>query len=56
MERGEFRDTAVTQLPQLLLAPMMVSMIWKILFAQRTLDTDKLMETHIEMVLAYIKT
>ena len=56
VERGEFRDTAVTQLPQLLLAPMMVSMIWKILFAQRTLDTDKLMETHIEMVLAYIKT
>lgn len=55
VERGEFRDTAVTQLPQLLVAPMMVSIIWKILFAKRTLDTDKLMETQIEMLLAYIK-
>ena len=55
VERGEFLDTAVTQLPQLLVAPMMVSMIWKILFAKRTLDTDKLLETHIEMLLSYIK-
>ena len=37
VDRGEFRDTAVTQLPQLVLAPMMLSMIWKILFAKRSL-------------------
>ena len=55
VERGEFRDTAVTQIPQLLVAPMMVSMIWNILFAKRALDTDKLIETHMEMVLAYIR-
>jgi AcrR family transcriptional regulator len=55
VDRGEFRDTPVTQLPQLVLAPMMLSMIWKILFAKRSLDTDKLMETQIEMLLAYIK-
>jgi len=55
VDRGEFRDTAVTQLPQLVLAPMMLSMIWKILFAKRSLDTDRLMETQIEMLLAYIK-
>jgi AcrR family transcriptional regulator len=55
VDRGEFRDTAVTQLPQLVLAPMMLSMIWKILFAKRSLDTDKLLETQIEMLLAYIK-
>jgi len=55
VDRGEFRDTAVTQLPQLVLAPMMLSMIWKILFTKRSLDTDKLMETQIEMLLAYIK-
>jgi len=55
LDRGEFRDTAVTQLPQLVLAPMMLSMIWKILFTKRSLDTDKLMETQIEMILAYIK-
>ena len=55
VERGEFRDTAVTTLPQLLVAPMMVSMVWKILFSKRPLDTDALIETQIEMLLAYIK-
>lgn len=55
VERGEFRETAVTDLPQVVLAPMMLSMIWRILFAKRELDTDKLMETQIDMLLAYIK-
>ena len=53
--RGEFRETAVSDLPQLILAPVMLSMIWKILFTKHSLDTDKLMETQIEMILAYIK-
>lgn len=53
--RGEFRKTAVSNLPQLVLAPMMLSMIWKILFTKHSLDTDKLMETQIDMILAYIK-
>ena len=55
IERGEFRESAVTDLPQLLLAPMMLSMIWRLVFAKRELDTDKLMETQIDMVLTYIK-
>lgn len=55
VERGEFRQTAVTELPQLLLAPVMLSMIWKLLFAKRSLDTDKLIETHVDMILTYIK-
>ncbi len=55
VERGEFRRTAVNDLPHLLLAPMMLSMIWNLLFTKRALDTDKLMATQIEMILAYIK-
>jgi len=55
VERGEFRRTAVNDLPHLFLAPMMLSIIWNLLFTKRTLDTDKLMETQIEMILAYIK-
>jgi AcrR family transcriptional regulator len=55
VQKGEFRETAVTNLPQLILAPMMLSMIWRILFAKRSLDTDKLMETHIDMILAYLE-
>jgi hypothetical protein len=34
---------------------MMMSMIWKLLFAKRELDTDQLMETQIDMIIAYIK-
>lgn len=55
VERGEFRDTAVTDLPQLVMAPMMLSMIWRILFVKRDLDTDLLMTTQIDMLVAYIK-
>ncbi len=55
VERGEFRETAVTDLPQLVLAPMMLSMIWRILFSKHELDTDRLIETQLDMVLNYIK-
>ena len=55
VERGEFRDTDVTRLPQLVLAPAMVSVIWRILFTRHQLDTDRLIETQIDMLLAYIK-
>jgi AcrR family transcriptional regulator len=52
---GEFRESAVNELPQLLLAPVMLSIVWGIMFANRSLDTDKLIETHVDMVLAYIR-
>ncbi len=55
VQRGEFRETAVNALPQLFLAPMMLSMIWKMMFTKRSLDTDKLMETQMDMILAHIK-
>jgi len=55
VECGEFRKTAVNDLPQLVLAPMMLSMIWRLVFTKRELDTDKLMETQIDMLLAWIK-
>ena len=55
VERGEFRKTAVSEMPQVVLAPMMLSMIWRLVFTKRELDTDKLMETQIDMILAWIK-
>jgi len=53
--RGEFRKTGVSELPQLIVAPVMLGMIWKLLFTKRSLDTDKLIDTHIDMILTYIK-
>lgn len=55
IERGEFRKSAITELPQLFLAPVMLSIIWGIVFKTRRLDTDKLIETQIDMLLAHIK-
>ena len=55
VENGEFRDTAVNELPQLFVAPVMMSIVWGIVFAHRSLDTDKLIETHVDMILAYIR-
>jgi AcrR family transcriptional regulator len=55
VERGEFRKSVITELPQLFLAPVMLSIIWGIVFKTRKLDTDKLIETQIDMLLAHIK-
>ena len=55
VERGEFRDTAVSDLPQVVLAPMMLAMIWRLIFAKRELDVERLMDTQIDMIIAYIK-
>ena len=55
VNRGEFKDTAITEQPQLVIAPVMLATIWRILFTERSLDTDKLMETQVDMLLTYIK-
>ena len=55
VERGEFRQSAITELPHLFLAPVMLSIIWGIIFKDKQLDTDTLIETQIDMLLAHIK-
>ena len=55
VEAGEFKQTAVNDLPQLLIAPVLTSVIWNIVFAERSLDTDTLIETHMDMALEYIR-
>ncbi len=55
IERGEFRQSAISDLPQLFIAPVMLSVIWKIIFKTRPLDTDELIETQIELLLTHIK-
>lgn len=53
--RGEFRQSAISDLPHLVLAPVMLSIIWGIIFGDKRLDTDTLIETQIDMILAHIK-
>ena len=56
VRQGEFRQTSLDEFPQLLVAPALMSIIWKTLFqSHHPLDTDKLLETHIELVVRAIK-
>ncbi len=55
IERGEFRSTAVDELPQLFLAPTIVATIWNMLFTKRPIDADRLIDTQIELLLDHIR-
>jgi AcrR family transcriptional regulator len=52
---GEFRETALLNYPQLLVSPVLMSVIWNAIFSRhRELDTDDLIEAHLDMVLRSI--
>lgn len=55
VERGEFRREALDLQPHLFLAPMMLSIIWRLVFSDRPLDTDDLMESQLDMLLAQLR-
>jgi len=56
VNRGEFRESGLDEFPQILIAPALMSMIWKTLFQRHMpIDTDRFLDTHIELVLRAIK-
>jgi AcrR family transcriptional regulator len=56
VQSGEFRKSAVDDLPQLLVSPVILSIVWNQVFERlEKLDTDLLIETHIEAMLSYLK-
>ena len=56
VDNGEFRESAVSEFPQLLVTPVFFSMIFTIVFKQQmNLDTDRFIEAHVEIVLNSIK-
>jgi AcrR family transcriptional regulator len=56
VERGEFRKTALRDFPQLLVAPVLTSILWRALFERHHhLDTDKMLETHIGLIVDAIR-
>ena len=57
IESGEFRPNAIEHYPQLLISPVLFSMLWLQLFDKHEpLDTDGLLESHVELVLSAIGT
>lgn len=56
VERGEFRETALTELPQPLIAGAVMALMWESLFGHLApLDTDRFLETHIDLLLDGLK-
>jgi len=55
IERGEFRPDARGIMPHLFFAPIMLSIIWRLLFAERDLDTDRLIASQVEILLTWLK-
>ena len=53
---GEFRPTALSELPQPLIAGALVALLWESLFGrEHPLDTERMLETHIDLLLAGLK-
>jgi len=52
---GEFRRTRVNDMPHLLIMPVVFSVVFQLLFARQSLDTDRLIETHVDLLLAHMQ-
>jgi AcrR family transcriptional regulator len=52
VERGEFRETALVDLPQPLIAGVLVAVVWESLIGHlHPLDAERLLETHMSLLL-----
>jgi AcrR family transcriptional regulator len=52
VERGEFRNSAVAQCPEVIVAPLTHADVWVLLFGnRRRLDLDRYFRAHIDLVL-----
>lgn len=55
VQRGELKPNALEEFPQLLMSPVLLSVVWTLVLAPHAeLDTDKLLESHVELLLAAI--
>lgn len=56
VDSGEFRKSALLEFTQILIAPAMISAIWRLQFdAHSPLDIDRYAQTHIDFILRGLK-
>lgn len=51
---GEFRETRISEFPQLIMAPAVVAVLFQLIFRDQRLDSDGLIDSHIEMLLEHL--
>jgi AcrR family transcriptional regulator len=55
VKSGEFRKSALDEFPQMLIMPVLFSVVWTGVFnKQHALDTDRFIESHLEFILSSI--
>ena len=55
VQTGEFRKSAVTEQPHLFIMPVVFSVVFKLLFEKQSMDTSRLIETQIDLLLTHLK-
>ena len=56
VERGEFRESGLSEFPMLLMVPVIGSVIWNHLFGTKeALDVQVALETHMDIMLAGLR-
>jgi AcrR family transcriptional regulator len=53
---GEFSRTPVSEHPQLFIAPAIMAVLWKLVFDAHPLDSDRLIDTQIDLLLGQLKS
>ena len=55
VERGEFRETRVVEYPHLVISPVIMAVVFGLLFRDEPLDSDGLIDTHLDILLEHLK-
>lgn len=56
VQSGELRKTSLSEFPQLVVAPVVMSILWQIVFQKHhALDTDRFIEAHVDLLINAIK-
>ena len=55
VQSGEFRKSPVTEQPLLFIMPVVFSVIFRLLFAKQDVDTDRLIQTQVDVLVAQLK-
>ncbi len=55
VQTGEFRKSAVSEQPHLFIMPVLFSVVFNFLFKKQTLDTSRLIETQIDLLITHLK-
>ena len=55
VQTGEFRKSAVTEQPHLFIMPVLFSVVFNSLFEKQSMDTNRLIETQIDLLITHLK-